>query len=65
LSYFIDTLSESSGFLPVAFFHTILGVGTPCAWQCSIMWRLRSTFASTGSTIQRGGTTGRMRDMKS
>lgn len=42
--------------LPVVFFHTITGVGTPWAWQCSVIWRFRSTFTSPGSTIQRGGT---------
>lgn len=36
--------------------HTMTGVGTPWAWQCKAIWRLRSTLTSTGSTIHLGGT---------
>lgn len=42
--------------LPVAFFQTIAGIGTPCAWQCNVTCLFRSTLTSAGSTIQRGGT---------
>jgi len=42
--------------LPVAFFQTIVGVGTPCAWQCNATWRFLSTLTSVGSTIHLGGT---------